>query len=201
MQTAGALVYVALLSLLAGACTGEIEFDAPADETDPPQALPPETPPEGASDGDCEGIPSWDAADIEFENRLLGLINDVRQRGTSCGGTAMAATHPLSSNGALLCAARKHSKDMHDREYFSHFGPEGDGPEERIEREGYSWGGWGENIIAGYGSPEAMLEGWLSSTGHCRSLMSPDFVDTGLGYYYGPGGYGHYATQVFARPR
>jgi hypothetical protein len=45
----------------------------------------------------------------------------------------------------------------------------------------YSGGAMGENIAAGYSSGAEVVAGWLSSDGHCRNMMDPDFGVIGIG--------------------
>lgn len=60
----------------------------------------------------------------------------------------------------------------------------------------------GENIAAGYSTPEAVVEGWKNSSGHRANLLNPNFTELGVGYYYlandtGSVNYNRYWTQVF----
>lgn len=86
---------------------------------------------------------------------------------------------------------------MSQRNFFDHVNPDGDGPGERIEASTYEWSTWGENIAAGYRTPEAVVEGWMSSDGHCSNIMNPAFTEIGVGYE--PDGFNW--TQVFGAPR
>lgn len=147
----------------------------------------------------CRPVSSWDPAWLDWENEIVTLLNEERDRGASCGGEPFGSTGPLQVSPELRCASRVHSKDMHDRQFFDHTNPDGDGPSDRFGYAGWSGSGWGENIIAGYSSPEAMVAGWMESPGHCRNIMNPTFTHVGLGYFHGPNGYGHYATTGFGR--
>jgi uncharacterized protein YkwD len=100
----------------------------------------------------------------------------------------------------LRCAARVHSKDMAEEGFFSHTNNDGATPWDRIKAAGYSFSTAGENIAAGYPNPQAVVEGWLDSPGHCKNIMSPAFTEIGVGYYAG-GAYDHYWTQAFATPQ
>ena len=64
----------------------------------------------------------------------------------------------------------------------------------------------GENIAAGYASPEAVMSGWMNSSGHRANILNCNFTEIGVGYAYAandPGTiqYRHYWTQVLAKPR
>src|SRR5919109_1185606 len=62
---------------------------------------------------------------------------------------------------------------------------------------GYTgWSAIGENIAAGYPTPEAVVAGWMSSPGHRANILSPNFTEIGIGLAQG-GKYGSYWTQDF----
>lgn len=146
--------------------------------------------------GYCAAVDDWDAASAQFEQEVLDLLNERRAAAADCGiyGSFPPAA-PLVMNGALRCAARNHSLDMATRGFFNHVNPDGDNPGARIAASGYSPSGWGENIAAGYPTPEAVVEGWMNSDGHCSNMMSDDFTEVGVGHN------GLYWTLVFAKPR
>lgn len=89
---------------------------------------------------------------------------------------------------------------MHDRDFFDHTNPDGDGPTERFHAAGWSGSTWGENIVGGYGSVDAQFAGWMGSEGHCRNIMNPSFTQVGVGYFHGPSGYNDFTTAGFGRP-
>jgi uncharacterized protein YkwD len=59
-----------------------------------------------------------------------------------------------------------------------------------------SWGitgfSYGENIAFGQRSEREVMQGWLSSPGHCKNIMSKTFKEMGVSRV------GDYWTQVFA---
>jgi uncharacterized protein YkwD len=82
---------------------------------------------------------------------------------------------------------------------FEHESPGGDlgeDPWERMTNAGFTGTEVGENIAAGYDSPEAVVAGWMDSDGHCSNIMNGAATLIGVGYYRG-GGYYHYWTQDF----
>lgn len=145
----------------------------------------------------CNPVADWPSEFRVWENRMLELMNEARSEGATCGSTYYGPTHSLAMNPALRCAGRVHSKDMHDRQFFDHTNPDGEGPAERFTRAGYAGSGWGENIVAGYGTAEASFSGWMGSPGHCSNIMNPSFDEVGIGFFSGPNGYGNYATAGF----
>jgi len=85
--------------------------------------------------------------------------------------------------------------------FFSHTGSSGASPGDRIGDEGYRWSIFAENVAGGYGSPQDVIAGWMDSLGHRTNILSPRFVDVGVGYAFGSlSEYGNYWTVVFAAP-
>jgi len=150
----------------------------------------------------CAQVADWDPEWEAFEADVLALVNDVRSTGTTCGGEAMPEVGPLTMQGQLRCAARVHSLDMAENEFFDHTNLEGQSPWDRMELAGYAMSAGGENIAAGYPTPQAVVDGWLNSPGHCRNIMGANFTEIGVGYAApeGAGSFGSYWTQVFGSP-
>jgi uncharacterized protein YkwD len=148
---------------------------------------------------DCEASEAWSAEWAAAEVTLVDLINQRRAAGAVCGETPYAPAPPVEMNGFLRIAARLHSLDMAQQNYFSHTSLDGRGVGDRIEEAGFA-GAWpiGENIAAGSPSPEGAMEGWMNSPGHCTNIMDPTFRVVGFGYAYTPTSeMGHYWTNTF----
>ena len=134
-------------------------------------------------------------ARADFESEVIDLVNAERE---ACN----CDLHPLNYNQELTVAARRHSQDMGDRNYFSHTTPK---PEEikfneRITDAGYNYQTCGENIAAGYATPAAVVDGWMDSDGHRANILDPDYCDIGVGYAAVNGSdFYHYWTQDFGR--
>ncbi len=122
---------------------------------------------------------------------LVDLVNKTRTEGCTCGTERMPVVGKITWNETLAKTAYLHSKDMNDQNYFSHTGKDGSDPGIRMERQGYNWRTYGENIAKGYANEKAVVEGWINSEGHCRNIMNPNFEEMGLGRE------GEYWTQVF----
>jgi len=113
--------------------------------------------------------------------KLLDLVNTVRKTGCNCGSTTMPPVTAVTWNDKLAKAAYDHSVEMKANDYFSHTGLNGSDPGQRITAAGYSWKTYGENIAKGYTSEQAVMNGWLSSEGHCRNIMNGNFKEMGAG--------------------
>ena len=127
----------------------------------------------------------------DFESEIIDLVNDER---------AAHGLHPLVYDHQLAAAALGHSQDMAWQDYFSHISLDGRTPGDRISDSGYSYNSYGENIAAGYRTPEDVMAGWMSSPGHRANILGSTFCDIGVGYAYQAGSsYGRYWTQNFGR--
>ena len=102
-------------------------------------------------------------------------------------------------NEVARVAARLHSLDMAEQNFFEHDNLEGLDPFERMENAGYQGADpWGENIQAGSGTGADAVASLMTSPGHCRNIMDPEYGVIGLGYAYSDtSDYGHYWTQCF----
>lgn len=152
--------------------------------------------------GPCaERDASWDASWKALEAEVVRLVNVRRAQPARCGDDPFDGTNvQLVADPLLTCAAREHSEDMATRRRLDHEGGDGRGPFGRIRDVGYS-GGFpqGENVAMGYASAAAVVDGWMSSPGHCANIMNASFNEIGVGYHAGSGAYPHLWTQKFGR--
>lgn len=141
----------------------------------------------------CGGVDAPVVNDA-FEARVVELVNQQR--------AANGDLPPLKRVPALDKAARYHAADLGIDNYFAHDTYDRSGSSlvrvcgtfERI-RQWYEWSAAGENIAAGYRSPEEVMAGWMGSDGHRRNILNPDFREIGVGYFSGAGDYGIYWVQ------
>ena len=107
-----------------------------------------------------------------LEAAVLTLVNKER---------AKAGCKALTSDSKLVLAARRHSQFMADTGKHAHDGI-GDGtPQDRIEKAGYAWRGWGENIAWGYTSAASVMDGWMNSPGHKANILNCSYTEIGVG--------------------
>lgn len=127
------------------------------------------------------------AIDASSEGVMLHLINYERQ----AQGLNVVEMDPLIQE-----VARKHSRDMFERGYFSHYSPENVSPFQRMQAAGVSFSVAGENLAL---APNVELAhtGLMNSPGHRRNILFPEFKRVGIGVIEG-GIYGKMFTQEFA---
>jgi uncharacterized protein YkwD len=205
MRKVLSFVVVAAMSTLVG-CTGEV-VDEPFEDIDESLSVDLETealidPAEqDAIAGWCDFQNTWNSSWTTLENSVLTLVNQRRAAGATCGGVAKPPVPALTSNAKLRCAARFHSRDMANKNFFSHTGSNGSTFVNRIDNAGYVWTAAGENIAAGQTTAANVVNGWMASTGHCNNIMNGNFKNLGVGYSYNAAAtYDHYWTQDFGKP-
>jgi len=111
---------------------------------------------------------------------LLDLVNSVRKSGCQCGDTYYGPASAVTWNNQLERAAIDHANDMYQNNYFSHTAADGSNGGVRIERAGYYWSTYGENIASGHKNEQEVVAGWLSSPGHCKNIMNKTYKEMGV---------------------
>lgn len=129
-------------------------------------------------------IPQQDSTTQEFETQVVRLVNQIRQEN---------GLQPLTANWELSRVARYKSQDMKDNRYFSHTSPTYGSPFQMIKAFGISYRTAGENIAKGYATPQAVVNGWMNSSGHRANILNGSYKQIGVGYVAG----GNYWTQMF----
>ena len=69
---------------------------------------------------------------------------------------------------------------------------------DRARYVGYPYREVAENIALGYQTPEAVVRGWMNSTGHRRNILNSGVLETGIAIARSSAG-GLYYAQVFGR--
>lgn len=124
-----------------------------------------------------------------FNQQVLDLTNAERTK---------AGLAPLKYNAELSNVAKIKSEDMRDKKYFNHTSPTYGSPFTMMSNFGIKYTAAGENIAAGYTTPQAVVTGWMNSPGHRQNILNANYNQIGIGYAAG-GSYGHYWTQMFIR--
>lgn len=123
----------------------------------------------------------------QYAEEVLALVNEERrQRGRS----------PLKLSWTLMDAAAVRAEEL--TVSFSHTRPNGESCTSMIEDGAYTVG---ENIAAGYATPEETVAQWMESPGHRANILNEDYTELGVGYFYREDSeYRHYWVQLFRRP-
>ncbi len=127
----------------------------------------------------------------DAEQLVYDLTNSVRVRN---------GLEPLSWSSSASQAAKKHSRNMAELNFFSHVDPFFRSPGNRLNAEGISYITCGENIIAGYDNAILSSHGWYVSKDHRSILLNKNFRYLGVGFAYNADSiYKTYITQNFYR--
>lgn len=129
-------------------------------------------------------------ADLSPTAEILRLTNLER---------ASAGLPLLSPQALLNQVALKHAQSMAATGHFSHV-IKGLGPADRVAESPYRWNTVGENIAYGYTENEAVMKGWMDSSGHRANILSISFTELGIGFAKDSKGL-TYWVQVFAKPQ
>jgi len=134
--------------------------------------------------------------------RVTSYINRVRATAQICGDNSYAAAPAVRWNNKLSIAAKNHSDDMAEKNFFSHKGSHGLVPSDRVANADYDWKTVAENISGGTDTPELAIEQWLASPGHCHNIMNPAHTEYALACTRNNiSDYRIYWTLVLASPR
>lgn len=136
--------------------------------------------------GQMINIPGVDDAVLSYENEVIRLVNEQREKN---------GLNRLQADWELSRVARFKSQDMKDNKYFSHTSPTYGTPFEMIKNFGISYKSAGENIAKGQATPQAVVNAWMNSSGHRANILNSTYTKIGVGYVAD----GRYWTQMFIR--
>ncbi|MFF4892213.1 CAP domain-containing protein [Micromonospora chersina] len=157
---------------------------APSRTTAPSRQLPRSTAPSGT------GATTTSAKGLTAELReVVDLVNQER---------AKAGCKALTVDDKLVLAAQRHSQDQADHKTMSHDGSDGSDVGDRLDRVGYAWRSYGENVAWNQQSPAAVMDAWMNSPGHRANILNCSFTQIGVGVARSNG---PYWTQDFGTPR
>ncbi|MFG1672754.1 CAP domain-containing protein [Micromonospora sp. NPDC049282] len=121
--------------------------------------------------------------------QVVDIVNQER---------AKAGCKALTVNSKLTLAAQRHSQDQADHKKMSHDGSDGSDVGQRLDRVGYAWRAYGENVAWNQQSPAAVMDAWMNSEGHRANILNCSFTQIGVGVARSNG---PYWTQDFGTPR
>jgi uncharacterized protein YkwD len=111
----------------------------------------------------------------DYENAIAAMINNVREQN---GVNAIAA------DGALNQVAEIRSSDLLNRNYFSHYTPEGTNVFDVMRANGVSFRYAGENLAqsapAAAGTVEGFLNAWMNSPTHKANILRAQYAKIGV---------------------
>lgn len=109
-------------------------------------------------------------ADIT-KTTLFNLTNQTR---------IISGLPPLKENPKLTQAAYLKAKDMLEKDYFSHFSPEGLSPWYWFKLAGYDYSVAGENLAIGFLDTKEVYQAWLESPSHKTNLLNEKYQEVGI---------------------
>lgn len=86
----------------------------------------------------------------------------------------------LKLNMDLVRLAEKYGQDMINRNYFSHYNPEGQSPFERMQQAGITYSYAGENLAIN-SNVTAAEKAFMNSSGHRANILNTNFTEVGVG--------------------
>lgn len=126
----------------------------------------------------------------DYEQQVINLVNKER---------AAAGLPALKVNTKLAGVAEKKAEDLRDKNYFDHNSPTYGSPFDMMKQFGITYTAAGENIAKGQRTPEAVMNGWMNSSGHRANILNSSFTEIGVGYVTDSNGT-TYWVQMFIRP-
>lgn len=143
---------------------------------------------DGDDDNDNPYIPDETPApqmsDEQFAAEIFRLTNIERTK----NGKPLVQT-----NDDLNRAAMQRAREISIK--FSHTRPDGTDNTSILSEYGIPDDKGGENIAAGFNSPQDVVNGWMNSSGHCVTLLNRNSTHLGVGVY--KSGSTYYCVQLF----
>lgn len=132
------------------------------------------------------------ATDISVP-KLYQLTNDQRiKNGLSS----------LTYNDKLANAAAKKAQDMFNRNYWSHYGPNGTTPWDFILGANYQYEYAGENLAKNFLFSQGVVDAWMNSPTHRENILRNNYSEVGLAVVNGVlnGEQTTLVVQMFGKP-
>jgi len=117
--------------------------------------------------------PAVSATKDAMRNAVVCLINEQRSE---------RKLPILHEQPQLERSAQSWTNTMVRQNSFTH----GTDFSNRISAAGYDWQTAGENIASGFATPQAVVDAWMASPGHCRNILDPQYASVGTGVSSSP---------------
>lgn len=118
------------------------------------------------------------------EQQVIELTNQEREKN---GLSALKADSEVAE------VAQAKSEDMAKNNYFAHNSPTYGSPFNMLNDFGVDYTAAAENIAAGQGSAEEVVQAWMNSEGHRKNILNKEVTHIGVGYVEE----GNHWTQMF----
>lgn len=187
----GGILTLGLLAvILGGKKSGSSSDAAKAAPSQPTQTTPLATQPQTnqSTKKPATSTPSSYSGVNSAEQQALTLMNADR---------AASGLPALKLNNKLTVLARDYAQDMIDRDFFSHYNPEGQSPFDRMQQYGVSYHYAGENLAINR-SVEAAEKAFMNSAGHRANILNANYSEIGIGVKND--GSQVYVVQEFIKP-
>ncbi len=123
----------------------------------------------------------------DFEQQLVERVNQEREA---------QGLGPLKRNVLLDSSAGTHSDNMASRDFSAHCDLDlVTSPFDRMSAAGYVWNSAGENIAAGYATPDSVMIAWMGSSGHRNNILSGSYREIGVGHTHQPADFNNVRTD------
>jgi len=132
------------------------------------------------------------ATDITTE-KLYQLTNEQREK---------YHLTDLNYNQQLADAARAKAQDMFNKNYWSHYGPDGTSPWGFVLGAGYKYEYAGENLAKNFLFSQGVVDAWMNSKTHRENILRRDYSDVGFSVVNGilNGEETTLVVQMFGKP-
>ncbi len=146
-----------------------------------------------------------------FLLRTFGILPEAKNFAAVLSSAMVAETNvdrlgenlaELTVNPLLEEAARQKARDMAEKGYFSHVGPEGEQPWKWLKGVGYYYLSAGENLAINFTDSKDVTDAWMNSPAHRANMLSGNFTEIGIGTAEGvyKGKETTFVVQFFGKP-
>ncbi len=110
------------------------------------------------------------ASDIDVNELFILANNERKARGL----------RELTIDSRLVVAAENKGYDMIAKDYWSHYGPNGESPWDFIIDSGYDYSYAGENLAKDFSSSSPIHSAWMASPSHRDNIINGSFENVGI---------------------